>query len=1099
MKITRMYSAIISAACLLMSACGGGGSGGGGASTIQTPPPPPSATVTGVAAKGLLLNAIVNFYSVTNGVAGTTTLATVRTNATTGAFSSPVTSAGPVVVTLTVDSTSQMLDEITGVAIPAPLGLVLHTVFDSLTNLQPISVTPLTEMAYDIAKAASGGLTTTNIDAANNAVGEVFLSGASVLYTPPIDLKNYSTATVAEQEQAKLLAALSVAAYAGTATDATGKACTGTYAANIVCMIGGLGDLLTLSSSGAPTLGTAAAYIEAAYTSITSGAVTLEGGMLPSALGLNVATAAETAFDTAIGKLTPFPGYSAGATPLANTKAFFADVRTNIVDQSTSQTFGYAPTLTALQTDIQDNVRPVGANTVVMLSAAYTAAQLITAGNLGSGTTTTPYTGAGSPLGIAIEPSGSLLVSYSNNLIAQVTTAGVYSLYAGIPSAVGSSNGPLLQATFDVPDDVALDGSGDVYVADTANNVIRKITAGVVSTFAGSGAAGSTDATGMAASFNGPTGITVDGNGNVYVTDSNNGTIRKITPAGVVSTLAGQAGVLGASNGTGTAASFTYPFDIAADSHGNLCVADIGNNTIRFITPAGVVSTLAGTAFVTGSSNGTGPAASFNEPAGVAVDTAGNCYVADFGNDTIRKVTPVGVVTTLAGQVGVTGSADGTGAAATFNGPGGLKVDSSGNIYLGDTGNRSIRKITSAGVTTTVLKSAAVYKRFSSYAVCGWDPVDLGTAANVAVCRYGSLKDQMLLTVTQTGTGSYSLETQALGVSQQPSSGNPSAMNPVYFNSYQWLTPVPTIPALDAAFTLTESAGEPSSAGFSGPFYVNASGGQVQGSVSLAESSNWNAATGSGTLSVSGTLSKGSGGVVLQNATIGSDSVLVLENTTRTGSEPILGAGVPPLGVSGVLDISAFTTDAFSYALKFSLGAAVADKSGALELPSTITLAGSIDQVASGGATTPLFSGSIGLSFQGVPAFDATQPISATNFLTAQVQIAGTLALSGGRVLTVDATANASQTVPTPKQPDSLAVTYSYSTPTGTAELNVTGQYDATDGYTGTLTNNSGIVATVAKPISGKVSGTVTASGVKTATIVGAQINYSDGTVESLF
>src|SRR5271154_5505264 len=218
MKSNPVAVLFLGAACVVINACGGGNGGGTPPSSGSTPPPPPpSATVTGSAAKGLLLNAIVNFYSGTGGAAGPTAVATVRTDPATGAFTSPVSSAGAVVVVVTVDSTTKMLDEVSGVAITAPSGLVLHSVFDSLTNLQPIAVTPLTELAYDIAKASAGGLTTANIDAANNAVGETFLAGASVLYTLPIDLKNYKSATVAQQELAKLLAALAVAANAGTA------------------------------------------------------------------------------------------------------------------------------------------------------------------------------------------------------------------------------------------------------------------------------------------------------------------------------------------------------------------------------------------------------------------------------------------------------------------------------------------------------------------------------------------------------------------------------------------------------------------------------------------------------------------------------------------------------------------------------------------------------------------------------------------------------------------------------------------------------------------------------------------------------------------
>ncbi len=132
-------------------------------------------------------------------------------------------------------------------------------------------------------------------------------------------------------------------------------------------------------------------------------------------------------------------------------------------------------------------------------------------------------------------------------------------------------------------------------------------------------------------------------------------------------------------------------------------------------------------------------------------------------------------------------------------------------------------------------------------------------------------------------------------------------------------------------------------------------------------------------------------------------------------------------------------------------------------------------------------------------SYDFTQPISATNFLMAQVQIAGTLNLSGERVLAVTATANASQTTPTPAQPDSFSATYSYSTPQGTTELNATGTYDATAGFKGTVTNNSGVVATVSKPNSGPVTGTVTENGTETRDDQCSMIDYSDGTVESVY
>jgi probable HAF family extracellular repeat protein len=275
---------------------------------------------------------------------------------------------------------------------------------------------------------------------------------------------------------------------------------------------------------------------------------------------------------------------------------------------------------------------------------------------------------------------------------------------AGLAGSAGSANGTGSAARFNGPYGVAVDTTGNVYVADINNSTIRKITpAGAVSTLAGlAGSPGSTDGTGSAARFNGPSGVAVDTTGNVYVADSYNHTIRKITPAGAVSTLAGLAGSSGSVNGTGSAARFYRPEGVAVDTTGNVYVADTINDTIRKITPAGVVSTLAGLAGSIGSVDGTGSAARFGQPYGVAVDTTGNVYVADTINHTIRKITPAGAVSTLAGLAGSVGSADGTGSAARFNFPYGVTVDTTGNVYVGDTWNHTIRKITPAGAVSTL-------------------------------------------------------------------------------------------------------------------------------------------------------------------------------------------------------------------------------------------------------------------------------------------------------------------------------------------------------------------------------------------------------------
>ncbi|WP_219621531.1 NHL repeat-containing protein [Cupriavidus pauculus] len=296
------------------------------------------------------------------------------------------------------------------------------------------------------------------------------------------------------------------------------------------------------------------------------------------------------------------------------------------------------------------------------------------------------------PFGVAVDASGNVYVAdQGNNLIRKITPTGVVSTLAGSGSS-GSADGTGAAASFSYPYGVAVDASGTVYVADTFNHEIRKITStGVVSTLAGSGSSGSADGTGTAASFSTPFGVAVDASGNVYVADQGNQLIRKITPTGVVSTLAGS-GSLGSTDGIGTAASFNAPSGIAVDASGNVYVVDQGSHAIRKITPTGVVSTLAGSGS-SGSADGIGTAASFSSPFGVAVDASANVYVADQGSHAIRKITPAGVVSTLAGS-GSGGAADGIGTAASFNLPLGVAVDASGNVYVADTRNHEIRKIT---------------------------------------------------------------------------------------------------------------------------------------------------------------------------------------------------------------------------------------------------------------------------------------------------------------------------------------------------------------------------------------------------------------------
>jgi hypothetical protein len=231
-----------------------------------------------------------------------------------------------------------------------------------------------------------------------------------------------------------------------------------------------------------------------------------------------------------------------------------------------------------------------------------------------------------------------------------------------------------------------------------------------VTTVAGTaGTAGSTDGTGSAALFSVPIGITVDASDNLYVTEQENQTIRKITSAGVVTTLAGLAGSPGSTDGTGSAARFDLPAGITLAGNGNLYVADATNATIREVTTAGVVTTIAGSVGNSGSVDGTGTAARFFFPVGIGADSSGNLFVADAGNDLIRKVTQAGVVTTIGGTPEIIGSTDGTGPAALFNNPEGLALDSLGNVYVGDTGNDTIRKGSLSGAPAIITQPTAQF------------------------------------------------------------------------------------------------------------------------------------------------------------------------------------------------------------------------------------------------------------------------------------------------------------------------------------------------------------------------------------------------------
>lgn len=265
---------------------------------------------------------------------------------------------------------------------------------------------------------------------------------------------------------------------------------------------------------------------------------------------------------------------------------------------------------------------------------------------------------------------------------------------------IGNADGPGSTAEFNNPDGVTIDQSGDVWMTDLGNHEVRHIAEdGTTTTIAGDGQAGYVDGPADQSRFNEPDGITTDSGGNIYVADMGNNVIRKITPEGEVSTLAGT-GAPGLNDGAADQAQFNRPAGIAADSSDNLYVVDEGNSVIRKITPAGEVTTIAGTG-APGFQDGAAAQAQFNTPHAVAIDSSDNLYITDSGNQRVRKINTDGEVTTIAGN-GVAGYQDGPAVVSQIDTPHGIAVDSStGDVFFADENNNRIRKINASGNVST--------------------------------------------------------------------------------------------------------------------------------------------------------------------------------------------------------------------------------------------------------------------------------------------------------------------------------------------------------------------------------------------------------------
>ncbi len=404
-------------------------------------------------------------------------------------------------------------------------------------------------------------------------------------------------------------------------------------------------------------------------------------------------------------------------------------VKGNVVTLATAQSppGGAAYTLTV--NNVRDvNNWPVVPNSTVTFSMGATPAiaqplvyQWMTiagkAGSKGSADGSNSAIRLSGPTGVAVDSKHQVFVSDGlNATIRKLVPDGtnwVSATIVGKPGVYGSADGTDSDARFGYSATLgamgrsAVDSGGNVFVGDFANHTIRKITPQgthwVVSTIAGKAASpGSADGTNSNARFNLPDAVSLDTEGNLYVLDCNNSTIRKLTPSGtdwVVSTIVGAAGHPGSADGTNKLARFNFQGNgfLTVDNGGNIFVTDYGNQTIRKIVPQGtnwVTATIAGKVGINGTANGTNSSARFSGPNGITVDGQGNLYVADWLSNTIRKLTREGtnwVVTTIGGRAAYSGSADGIGSIARFNQAVDIAVDPAGSLYVADFSNNTIR------------------------------------------------------------------------------------------------------------------------------------------------------------------------------------------------------------------------------------------------------------------------------------------------------------------------------------------------------------------------------------------------------------------------
>jgi sugar lactone lactonase YvrE len=542
---------------------------------------------------------------------------------------------------------------------------------------------------------------------------------------------------------------------------------------------------------------------------------------------------------------------------------------------------------------------------ILSWSQTYTVTTLAGSGEEGSnngvGANATFY----EPYGVVVDSRRNVYVTDSyNHLIRKINSAGVVTTFAG-SGILGSTNGTGTAASFSFPQGIAIDANDNLYVTESPGR-IRKITpAGVVSTLAGSTIPGYTDATGTNAQFENPRGLAVDASGNVYVSDGGNHRIRKITSGGVVTTIAGSGGV-GDGNGayldsTSLNARFYFPQGLSIDRTGNLYVADLGNDAIRKISTDGLVTTLAG-ADTFGFADGTGIAAWFNSPYATAVDASGNVYVADAGNRRIRKITPSGVVSTIAGT-GTYGNEDGLGSVARFNFPSGIAVDIYGNIYVADKDNDQIRKIRDLNCTIPAIPTIT-----GAHTVCEGSSIILTSSALTG--NLWSTGDTTR-TITVSETGSYVLQSTSGACISDPTDffevesvycGPLFSGNGSYSNTSNWANSI--IPAQGSSIRITGKMTLSQSVTYSDVRLMNGASIEIADGTTLTITGFLNNAgviSGNGKVELSGANGQTFSGGIISNLYINNGGTVVqyswtsIKNSLRLGNNQILNLSGQPI------------------------------------------------------------------------------------------------------------------------------------------------------------------------------------------------------------